>query len=172
MSEHPLRDFFDKWSDTFTYDPSEPSTSEFRRLCREQRWRGENPAKTEAESQFRYAITMQFNRNYGTDVNSLESWQRLCENVRINPIPDNVKEARQKVKQTHVNLVDLTDGYDGGREIIIFPTEEALAAYTRSNGRFFPKEEAYAGGVLKYLLRHILNPYLGGGRGRGRGNGV
>jgi hypothetical protein len=55
-----------------------------------------------------------------------------------------------------------------------------LAEYTIEEGRFFPKLEAYAGGVLRYLLREITGEYKGrdridrssrtrvGGKGRRR----
>lgn len=58
--------------------------------------------------------------------------------------------------------------------IRIFPTLEELVAYTVNTEKYFPKENAMAGGVLKYLLRPILNPYNGqreDGRGRGRRGG-
>jgi len=58
--------------------------------------------------------------------------------------------------RTHVNLVDLVTN-DPGRARV-FESEKQLSAYTRLNERFFPKENAYAGELLRYLLRHILNP--------------
>lgn len=54
----------------------------------------------------------------------------------------------------HVNLVDLVDtsGYDAE----VFASLEELQTYTIESGKFFPKESAYAGGILKFLLREIL----------------
>jgi len=54
----------------------------------------------------------------------------------------------------HVNLIDLVD--TSGRDVEIFPSLEDLSEYTIETGKFFPKESAYAGGVLKFLLREIL----------------
>ena len=62
---------------------------------------------------------------------------------------------------THVNLSDLLDSVRTGSPIRIFATHVDLANYTRSQGRYFPKEDAYAGGLLKYLLREIDNVYHG-----------
>jgi hypothetical protein len=53
-----------------------------------------------------------------------------------------------------VNLVDLVD--PSGRDAELFTCLDELREYTIDTGRFFPKESAYAGGVLKFLLREIL----------------
>jgi hypothetical protein len=71
----------------------------------------------------------------------------------------------------HVNLVDLVDLANTGRAVRLFASLQELVNYTIEEGKYFPKESAYAGGVLKYLLREILNPHFtqrGRGRGRGR----
>lgn len=61
------------------------------------------------------------------------------------------------MQRTHVNLVDLTESPTTGIKVEIFPSVEALREYTLEKGKIFPKEEAYAGGLLKTLLRQILN---------------
>ena len=72
------------------------------------------------------------------------------------------------VKQTHVNIVDLVDD-SGDSDVKIFKSLEDLRSYTIATQKYFPKENAYAGGVLKFLLREILNPWEGrGGKSRGR----
>jgi len=76
---------------------------------------------------------------------------------------------------THVNLVDLVD--DG--VATVFTSVEQLSNYTKSSGKYFPRENLHAGDLLKCLLRHILDPSKDSGRtqnrtrgrGRGRGNG-
>jgi hypothetical protein len=83
----------------------------------------------------------------------------------------------KKVKRTHVNIVDLVD--TRGQQVRVFDSVQELSTYTKETGKYFPKENAYAGGVLKFLLRAILNPpavvvsrtrRAGGVRGRGRRN--
>ena len=71
---------------------------------------------------------------------------------------------------THVNLSDLLDTTRQGTRVHVFASEEELREYTRETGRVFPKEEAYAGGLLKYLLREIFGTYHGnrGKKGFGR----
>lgn len=58
------------------------------------------------------------------------------------------------MKEIHVNLVDLIDS--SIREVELFSTLDELRVYTIETGKFFPKESAYAGGVLKFLLREIF----------------
>lgn len=62
---------------------------------------------------------------------------------------------KQAVRNTHVNLVDLVDA-KGVEPVEIFKSEAALATYTFMSQKFFPREDAEAGGLLKFLLRRIL----------------
>ena len=62
---------------------------------------------------------------------------------------------------THVNLSDLLDTTLQGTRVHVFASEEELRTYTQETRRVFPKEDAYAGGLLKYLLREIFGTYLG-----------
>jgi hypothetical protein len=61
----------------------------------------------------------------------------------------------QAVQKVHVNIVDLVD--TRGEKIELFDSLEELQDYTIETGKFFPKRSAYAGGVLKALLRKILS---------------
>ena len=64
----------------------------------------------------------------------------------------------QAVKNTHVNIVDLLDRRYTGQGVRVFDSVQELSKYTKDTKKYFPKENAYAGGVLKFLLRDILNP--------------
>jgi len=75
------------------------------------------------------------------------------------PLPVIIHYVYQVVTNTHVNLVDLVDSFENPRRhITVFDTVQALSEYTIQTGRYFPKENAYAGDLLKYLLRQIINP--------------
>ena len=63
--------------------------------------------------------------------------------------------------QTHVNLCDLLDTTRQRSKVQVFTSEQALREYTLKTGKFFPREEAYEGGLLKYLLREIIGTYFG-----------
>ena len=43
-----------------------------------------------------------------------------------------------------------------GRRVPTYETVGELADYTKKTGKFFPREHAKAGGLLKFLLRPIL----------------
>ncbi|KAJ2925076.1 hypothetical protein H1R20_g12025, partial [Candolleomyces eurysporus] len=130
-------------------------------------WRRDNPEQEKAYEKFRDALVIEFNKNYGTDANDLKSWKTLCDAVGINPIPDNLAEARRAMLGVHVNLVDLTCRI-GQSEIPIFATEKELSEYTLDTNKIFPRENIHSGSLLKELLRHIFNPNAARGRGSGR----
>jgi hypothetical protein len=62
----------------------------------------------------------------------------------------------QAVFNKHVNLVNLTEGFDGSKEIESFSSERPLSRYTRDTGKYFSSSRA-AGTLLKAfkLLRKI-----------------
>ena len=90
----PLATFFNQYTG-FRYDPTESATDEFRRLCRQQMWDRYDPAREEAREEYRTAVVSQFNVNYGTDVDALESWHTLCKYIGIDPIPDTLEACKR-----------------------------------------------------------------------------
>ena len=64
--------------------------------------------------------------------------------------------------------MDLVDTGSTGECATEFDTLEELKEYTITTGKFFPKESAYAGGMLKFLLREILNKHMAGRSNRKR----
>ncbi|KAI0040135.1 hypothetical protein FA95DRAFT_1503284 [Auriscalpium vulgare] len=172
--QSPLVAFFSLYSD-FHHNSAASPSSEFYRLVNEMGWDWNSGERLEAHQEYKDALTMEFNIIYGTDERDIQSWHRLCSVLGIPP-PDGLKASRQAVLSAHVNLVDLV--WSRGEGVVeIFPSEKALSEYTISSGKFFPSDEARAGGVLRYLLRHILHPRdentrgRGGKRGRGRARG-
>ena len=61
----------------------------------------------------------------------------------------------QELLNTHVNLVDLVDPSLNTKQIQKFDDVKGLAKYSRKHGKYFPREEAKAGGVLRVLLRRL-----------------
>ncbi len=192
--EGPLAVFFAQYPD-FDYNRGNSATAEFYRLCDENGWERDDDEREVAREGFHNALTMQFNDNYGTDVNDLATWRALCSRLRMNPAPESLHACRevwkivffnqlhqiiqgfihyfQAVRSKHVNLVDLVDNFDARKKVRIFPTVLALSEYTKLHGKFFPKENAHAGNLLKFLLRQIMNPELArieGRRAQGQGN--
>ncbi|KAL4265670.1 hypothetical protein AB1N83_003362 [Pleurotus pulmonarius] len=160
--------FFAKYPE-FQYHPANSAFLEFIRLCN--RWERKDPRRVKARRAFKHALVREFNDIYGTDENDIGSWHKICIVLDIDPLPDTIQEARDAVSSKHINLVDLTQN-PGGR-VRIFCSLEQLRAYTNDTEKYFPKQNAYAGGLLKYLLREIRCKYRGdrglsGSRGRRR----
>jgi len=148
---------------------------EFYRLSDQYHWDRDDLEKKEAREHLAVAMAKQFNDIYGTDVNDVNSWRKLCQVLAIDPIPEGLKACRKVVLDTHVNIVDLTDTATTGKTVVLFDSEAQLSEYTKATGKFYPLDEAHAGGLLRFLLRQILNPHLshrgqrGGRPRRGRG---
>ncbi|KAI9851244.1 MAG: hypothetical protein M1838_004163 [Thelocarpon superellum] len=152
----------------FNYRRGQSSTREFYRMCDFFGWDRDDPERGEAHDDFKTALVQQFNSLYGTDEESIESWRGLCLALDVDPLPDNVKDAKEIFKGMFVNLVDLVDTANTGDEVTQFGSLEELKEYTINTGKYFPKESAYAGGMLKHLLREIVNKYHNGVSGRRR----
>ncbi|KAJ6581874.1 hypothetical protein B0H19DRAFT_519253 [Mycena capillaripes] len=153
----------------FQYDPSAPVSAQYHAMCRKY---GFKWSKSQQKSQrdldawaaragFRLAMVRTFNDLFGTDVDDLGNWQAFCRVLDIDPIPQTLSKCQTAVRDSHVNLVDLVDWGMLGAQIHKFETERELAEYTKMTEKFFPKEEAEAGGLLRFLLRHILRPGAG-----------
>ncbi|KAF7424607.1 hypothetical protein PC9H_009915 [Pleurotus ostreatus] len=135
----------------FQYNPAKSAILEFNRLCKS--WR------KKAHQDFKDAMVKEFNDIYGTDESNIDSWRKICIVLDIDPLPDTVQEARDAILSKHINLVDLTENPRG--RVRIFDSLKALSTYTKRTEKYFPKKNAYAGGLLKYLLREIHSKYAG-----------
>ncbi|KAF8951643.1 hypothetical protein BDZ97DRAFT_1931980 [Flammula alnicola] len=161
----PLAEFFAQYS-SFNYDANNSATAEFCRMC----FRWKKDKKEDAYDKFRIALTKQFNTDYGTDSDDINACQGLCARLCVGPIPQTLKECRRMVMSTHVNLVDLVDGFKSQQPVQTFSSAKELSEYTIENGKYFPMEDAYAGNLLKYLLRYIFDPSKNSGM-RAAGSG-
>ena len=171
-----LIDFFAQYP-KFSYDPSNGVMQEFWRLCNNNGWKKNDRMREDARDALRDAIAQQFNAIYGTDLDSIDSWHTLCNVVGIDPTPDTPEKCRtvckptvhptkvqadeksvQAVEKIYVNIVDLVDAPNTGEPVHVFATELQLSAYTKATGKYYPEENAMAGGLLRFLLRHIISP--------------
>ncbi|KAI0089525.1 hypothetical protein BDY19DRAFT_108732 [Irpex rosettiformis] len=158
-SQHFIRGYFNRFPD-FHYDQSKETMGQFRRLASQEDW---SPKKRRKEKRaLQTALVLQFNDTYGENEAEIANWQGLCRAMRIDPIPETVAECKKLFRRTHVNIVDLVDTRGTGRRVPTYPTVDLLADYTKETGKFFPREHAKAGGLLKYLLREILASGTGG----------
>ncbi|CAL1699420.1 unnamed protein product [Somion occarium] len=140
----------------FKYKQYVPAGQEFKRLQQFYGRRWSQQRHRQVSEQFRNIMVEQFNDDYGVDENRLQSWQYLCAVLCVWPIPDTVSECREVIRSIYVNLVDLLEYHRSGRPVPTFTTLSQLQHYTKATRKFFPREEAKAGGILKFLLRHIF----------------
>ncbi|CAE6428061.1 unnamed protein product [Rhizoctonia solani] len=162
-----VRAFFnrDEYGD-FDYQPMEPVMGEFYRMCNYYRWSSAkdanrqyiDPDREMASRGFKDALTLQFNAIYGTDENSLMGWQNLCVVLNLSDVPGELDACRDLVRSMYVNIIDLVEVPITLRFVEHFKTEMALSKYTKRHGKYFPLDNAYAGGLLKFLLRRIMVP--------------
>lgn len=68
-------------------------------MCKQFGWKRDknniSQERAEAYELLHDAMTKQFNEMYGTDADSLMSWQGLCRVLDISPIPENLQECRE-----------------------------------------------------------------------------
>ncbi|ODH12931.1 hypothetical protein ACO22_07772 [Paracoccidioides brasiliensis] len=155
LNSDPVTAFFNQYPQ-FNYRRNESIASEFYRMCDHFGWGKQNQDRKNALFKFKNAMVMKFNDLYGSDTDDINCWHRLCIAVDIDPLPQTIKACKKEIKGVHVNLVDLVDNTTR-QQARLFASVDELRAYTINNSKYFPKESAYAGGVLKYLLREIHN---------------
>ena len=90
MPQH-LKDFFDRY-DGFDYDPTQPPTSEFRRLCKSHEWVSPDSGVKQTPF-FRAALVREFNSMYGRADTEFHHYERLCRVLNIELV--SVDECRQ-----------------------------------------------------------------------------
>ncbi|EIN03758.1 hypothetical protein PUNSTDRAFT_77588 [Punctularia strigosozonata HHB-11173 SS5] len=137
----------------FEFDATRGIIPEFDRLCSERSW-GKKRRQT-ARRKLNGFIAEEFNAAYGTLDNDLIQWQTLSRELRVEPVPDSVSQCKQAVKRIHVNIVDLLDARARGEQVRLHRNMHQLAQYSIRTGKIFPKKQAKAGLLLKYLLRQI-----------------
>ncbi|EKM75956.1 hypothetical protein AGABI1DRAFT_45540 [Agaricus bisporus var. burnettii JB137-S8] len=158
MQLEPLAAFFVQYPD-FNYNPAASATKEFDRLSKFEGWGKSSRRKKISKNAFKNGLVAQFNTSYGTDINDIANWHAIMTRLKITPLPDTVSACKKVVKGLFVNLVDLVDAReDPSRLVKQFNSEMELSKYTKNEGKFFPRETAKAGGVLKFLLRKIHYP--------------
>ncbi|KAJ3730638.1 hypothetical protein C8R42DRAFT_650760 [Lentinula raphanica] len=164
-----IREFFDNYPG-FSYNEASETMAQFYALCDLHGWERGSEEREEALDGIRNAIALRFNAVYGSDADSLDEWHNLFRRLKIFDIPSTVKDCKERIKTIHVNICDLVD-----HRPMLFSSESELADYSRSTGKIYPKDNAYAGGLLRFLLRQISGPgaYHGqrrsGGHGQARG---
>ncbi|KAJ3746104.1 hypothetical protein DFH05DRAFT_1483715 [Lentinula detonsa] len=167
-ASNPIQAFFERYG-SFDYDPAGETMPQFWKLCDLYNWDRDSDEREEALTEIRDAIAQQFNAFYGSDVESLNGWHNLYRALQIADIPDTVQGCKDMIETIHVNICDLVDHKEDVPQK--HSTEDELAEYSRRTGKIYPRENAYAGGLLRFLLRQITGEYHGKRRDRGQQRG-
>ncbi|KAH6868881.1 hypothetical protein BKA70DRAFT_1359027 [Coprinopsis sp. MPI-PUGE-AT-0042] len=166
--EGPVNDFFAAYAEfSFQYDPRQAAHDEFHRLCEIMKVAGPTDFDRESSMKaFSRALVAQFNFRFGTNVDNLANWQSICVTLGIEPVPQELKQAKEAVCNKHINLVDLTTSFEGIRSVTEFPSEKALSQYTLGSRpkKIFPREAVEDDTILWFLLRKIYRPPPEGSR--------
>jgi hypothetical protein len=75
----------------FTPDPSSTLEDDFERLSLQEGWR---PGSSERVAQWRRALESELEAQFG-EANKLESWQALCAELGVRPIPTSITQCRK-----------------------------------------------------------------------------
>ncbi|KAG5966809.1 hypothetical protein E4U57_001815 [Claviceps arundinis] len=152
----PMDLFFSRYSD-FDYNPHSQVWSEYNRLCGYFRWDKGSPTEKTARKLFRQALVDEFGAIYGVDDNKLDVLQKLCEKLEINPLPQSIADCKEVIQAHYVNIVDFVDCKRTGVPIHKFADLKQLQRYTIETEKIFPKWEAKASLLLRFLLQRIFD---------------
>ena len=89
---------------------------------------------------------------------SLERYQNLCIELKLDTIPNSVKECKRVLSRVNVNIVDLMqyrkdrrDGLDP-EPVLLFDSAQELQEYTMESKKWYPADTARAE-MLRVLLK-------------------
>ncbi|KAI5840874.1 hypothetical protein DFP73DRAFT_178054 [Morchella snyderi] len=139
----------------FLYNPQQPPMMEFQRLMQHQHWGPRDEAYERARAEFFEAFAEEFASYFGSDQVDITSWQQLCEDLGVEPIPATITQCRKRLQQLNVNIYDLLHFKRTGAAFELFPTVKELRKYTKQKKLIFPKAKAKEG-PLRFLLRDIF----------------
>jgi hypothetical protein len=153
----PIDEYFAQYPD-FRYDPQASAdwrqNENFNRLATASRW-DQDRRKIEFDALKRTWTTLVEDEYAGT---SLDHYQRLCEDLDIDPIPETVNQCKQKLRTKYVNIIDLTTyrrdvamGLDAAKPQT-FGSLNELKEYSKAQKKWYPVETAKAE-MLRELLR-------------------
>ncbi|KAI0966769.1 hypothetical protein F4678DRAFT_266062 [Xylaria arbuscula] len=93
--------------------------------------------------------------------NTLEDFQRLLKDLGFKDVEAHYpskNKCRQALKTVWVNIYDFLNAIKKGEPVYYFPNKHALAAYTESHRKFYPKRFIVKGSPLRQLLANIFPP--------------
>jgi hypothetical protein len=152
----PISEYFSTYSARFNFTPDDDwrQIDQFNSLAMEMGW--DQPARAHEFSNLRRAWADFEQEEFGG--RNLENYQFLCEILKIDPIPESIKQCKSELRRVHVNIVDLMQSrWDnkmgrGPSYIPKFSNAHELREYTEQEGKKCPSEIAKTH-VVRVLLR-------------------
>ncbi|KAF2796379.1 hypothetical protein K505DRAFT_300303 [Melanomma pulvis-pyrius CBS 109.77] len=137
----------------FVPDPTANLISEFERLSIHQGWSRKTKA---SRRRFAEACEAEFDHHFVVGASKLQTWQALCVEVGVGPVPASITQCKKALNRVLVNLVNLIDHRrNPAVKLLIFQSFREFQNYTMA-GRIFPKRLAKADGFLKIFLQEIF----------------
>ncbi|ETW85016.1 hypothetical protein HETIRDRAFT_470084 [Heterobasidion irregulare TC 32-1] len=141
----------------FERDDTETIISEFRRLAIQEGWKKKSKIYKEERKKFiGKAAVEDFEKEFGTNAGSLQSWQSLCKRLELlnddDELPTSIKQCKAILKGVYVNLVDLVDARKANGTVNIFGSPKELSKYIKRTKKMFPREKAKSSPLLKQFL--------------------
>ncbi|KAL8952342.1 MAG: hypothetical protein Q9222_001753 [Ikaeria aurantiellina] len=120
--------FFDQYPD-FRQFLRRPIIVEYRRLAQKRGWGKDSQA---FRIHRRECLQAEFELHFGSIERNgkLAGWQMLCQELGLTGNLSTVTQCKKKLKQIHVNILDMIDARREGRLVGRFPSQRALADYT------------------------------------------
>ncbi|KAF2790347.1 hypothetical protein K505DRAFT_282758 [Melanomma pulvis-pyrius CBS 109.77] len=134
-------------------DPTVALSDGFKRLDIDQ----DNSSKSEIQRRAE-AYAEDFGTLLGTDPKKLETWQKLCNILDIEPTPQSVTQCKKSYSRVWVNLYNLIGHLRDPDTVPLrsFKSYGEFSKYTKRAGHVFPKTAAKKNAFLKALLHRIF----------------
>jgi len=154
----PIEAYFHQYP-TFPFLPSEDDWRQigpFNALAQHLNWSQEH-----RQSEWEVFKSLWFNIVEGEfRTSDLQHYQKLCEDLNIQPIPDSINTCKAELSKVYVNIVDLVQYRKDKRRgkpaqpPALFGSLEELKEYSKENGKWYPRESAKAE-MLRVLLKTL-----------------
>ncbi|KAF7367751.1 hypothetical protein MSAN_00839100 [Mycena sanguinolenta] len=133
----------------FVHNPAAPLQQEFNRLADQNGW---DPDKAQYKREWKRCGQEEFAHHFGRDENRLAGWQAMCATVGVKEVPESIKQCKQVLRTTWINIFDLLDAKRTGRPVKKHASAKALREYTKREDKIFPKKDAKKNRFLKAWL--------------------
>ncbi|CAG8084531.1 unnamed protein product [Penicillium nalgiovense] len=160
MTNSPVNAFFRSWPN-FPFHVQLPPHKSWEQLHMFYGWDDQAPEYRAAWIRYQDALASEVTIWFG-DVLDLESWQKLCRAVGIDPLPGTCADGYMAIRNLYVNLIDLIQWARTGRvdgEVKRWKNNADLFEYSIATRRIFERDMT-ANDKPNVVLRHLTNCML------------